>query len=205
MNTQWHFLQRCWASGKMLSILRLLILKASFPDLMELCDKRVREIGHRNNLLRKEGRSSSILHEINKGFTLFSTWEPPVDQSKPTFWGGVGPSPCSHSIRGSMLVEPLLQWTSSLPCRPRARTLIRLYIPSTIHSVCSTPVSWMNACILYETSPLNSYVRKPIHFLSKQNWARKISEQASQAGMLSRVEATVCVNRSTVMITTNNS
>ena len=59
----------------------------------------------------------------------------------------------------------------------------------------------MNASVLYETSPLNSYVRKPIHFLSKQNWARKISEQASQAGTLSRVEATVCVN----MIISNNS
>ena len=179
----------------MLSILRSLILKASFPDLMELCDKRVGEIGHCNNLLRKEGRSSSILHEINKGFTLFFTWEPQVDQSKPspTFWGGVGPSLCSHNIRGSMLVEPLLQWTSSLPCRPRVRTLIHLYIPSTIHSVCSTHVSWMNACILYETSPLINYVRKPNHFLSKQIWARKISKQASQAGTLSRVEATVCV------------
>lgn len=143
MNTQWHFLQRCWASGKMLSILRSLILNASFPDLMELCDKRVREIGHHNNLSRKEGRSSSILHEINKGFTHFSTWEPQVDQLF-----GVGLAPLYVPIASGGQC-----WWSLYCSEPRlspvdlGQGLLFASIYPAPYTVCAQPMSheWMLA------------------------------------------------------------
>lgn len=119
MNTWWHFLQRCWASEKMPSVLGLLILKASFPAIMEFVIKGLTKRSLQPSL-REEGRSCSILHEINKGFTLFSMWKPQVAQSKPslTFWAAVGPCRCSHSTRGSMLMEALLRWTHLSPVVP---------------------------------------------------------------------------------------
>lgn len=130
----------------------------------------------------KEGRPSSLLCQVSKDFTLFSTWESQAarKQDFPDLlgWGrplfvakawGMSAGRCGSPLRTL-----------------RAGTLIHLHTPST----CAHPahVSGMSICTLCETATI-SRVRKPPPCLSKQRRVRRISEQPSPAPTMSRVEA----------------
>lgn len=171
----------------MLFVLRLLILKASFPAVMELCDKRVRKVSHCNNLLRKEHPLPFCVQAIE-----VSPSSPPGNLGQPR---ASLPWPLGWGL--PLISVPTASGISALPlpCRPCGRdSLIYVYTAST----CQSASAWRlmdEGLHLLRNIPTHQLCEET-HFLSEQHWARRGSEKPSQAGPLCQVEAAVRVTKS---------
>lgn len=157
----------------MLSIFRLLILKASFPAIMDLGDKRVRQMGHSNNLLRKWGLLFVCVELIRASPS--SPGNPRKSKASPPWPFGVkSPTLCFHRTLGSMLTS-LNHSAQSLSCSfwGQRFSYLPLY-PQHLseykaHSV-STHFSWMNFHAL-QNIITNQLLEKKIPVIS---WISKV-------------------------------
>lgn len=160
-------------------------------------------MGHCISLLRKLGSFLLLCVKLIRASPSSPSGNPRQSRgSLPSPWVG-WPLICAPLASGhqrSILVEPLL--CTSPPLQTQGQGISQLPLYTQHLSECQNSVPHLclrNSCMLYETLLFLRYVRKPALFLSKQNWARRISEQPTQGGTLSCVLITEMM-----MIITNN-